>query len=45
MSNSIVLTFALLFSATIALICAVYSYRISRMKLEKKLEEKEINYY
>ena len=45
MSNSIVLTFALLFSATIALICAVYSYRINRRLLARELAREKANNY
>lgn len=40
MSSSIVLTFALLFGATIALICAVYLYIMHRDK-QKKLNKKQ----
>ena len=39
MATNIIVTFALLFGATIALVCAVYVYLISKRKLQKQKED------
>ena len=42
MSNNIVLTFALLFGAFVALICAIYVYLISRRRRQEE-QNQQIN--
>lgn len=43
MSSNIVLTFALLFGATIALICAVYIYLIHCRNIKEKNEMQNVD--
>jgi len=41
MAANIVLTYAMLFGAVIALICAVYVYKINKAKIAKRASEQK----
>ena len=40
MASNLVLTFALLFGSVVSLICAVYSYKINKVIIQARAEQK-----